>query len=238
MANSSMELLRSTSLLVRGVIKRFYLWAPVVVLDPFDLYDKLIKPLLPEGWKFDLPWSPDWAPLVLIALIVWAALLTFHELRLRPTIRPTIWPNWREEDVVTYLLGKSKFMRGRLAEDGLIDEIELALRDMARRGAIHSWGRPWREDGASVSRTEKPIPEENWDTDHFNIFDGVGTDGNKSLRRRINIYGTKNYGNVKFNKNEIVKEWPRAMWFSRLLDIRRWARIRLTKGERVKDGKG
>jgi len=205
-----------------------------VVLDPFDLYDKLIKPLLPEGWEFDLPWSPDWAPLVLIALIVYAAFLTFHELRLRPTIQP----NCRDEDVVTYLLGKSKLMRRRCADDSLIDEIELALRDMARRGAIHSWGRPWREDGASVSRTERPIPEENWDTDHFNVFDGVGTDGNKPLRRRINIYGTINYRDVRFNKNEIVKAWPRAMWFSRVLDMRRRARIRLTKGERVKDGTG
>ena len=221
-------------MLAGGIIKRFYLWAPAVVLDPFDLYEKLVKPVLPEGLRFDLPWSPDWAPLVLIGLIAWAALLTFHEHRLRPIIRP----NWREEDVVTYLLGKSKFMRGRRAEDGLIDEIELALRDAARRGAIHSWGRPLTEGSASVSRTERPIPEENWDADDFNIFDGVGTDGNKPLRRRINIYGTNKYRDVKFNKKEIVKEWPRAIWFSRILDTRRWARIRLTKGERVKGGPG
>ena len=80
-----------------GILRRFWVWSPAILLDPYDLWDKLVKPMLP-GSGFSLPWSPDWAPLVLIGLIFWAAFLTFHELRTRADHGdeiPTLWlPFW------------------------------------------------------------------------------------------------------------------------------------------------
>ncbi len=78
-----MELTKSILLFGVGILKRFYYWVPALLLDPFDLYERYIYNWLPS----DAPERiiiPVWASLLaLILLVGWAALRTFHELRLK-----------------------------------------------------------------------------------------------------------------------------------------------------------
>lgn len=78
-----MDLGKSAGEFLYGILRRFWVWAPALVLNPYDLWRQLIKPMLPEKYQVDLPWSVDWAPWVLVALIAWAAILTYHELNQR-----------------------------------------------------------------------------------------------------------------------------------------------------------
>ena len=230
-----MELRRSLGLFIWGVLKRGYLWLPPIFLDPFDVNKKVVQPMMPETWKFELPWSPEWAPLVLIGLLVWAAVLTFHEHRSRESIKK---PDWREEDVVQYILANSKLMRWERAGDRLVENIEIALRDAARCGSIQAWGRPENKNNEQTRPTERSIPQDYWDNGRFNIFRGTSSGKNKKTVYTINLYGTGDYRDVRFNKREILKEWPSANIVRRLLDIKRPARIRLTKGTEVKNVTG
>jgi len=225
-------LAQSMSLFLGGIIKRFYLWTPIVVLDPFDLNQKLVQPMLPEAWKFQLPWSPDWAPVVLIGLIFWAAVLTFHEHR---RYRPGR-PDWDENDVAKYLLASSKMMMRLSTNDRLINKIELSIRDAARCGTIRVWGRPRRNPGGVTPATEQPIPENYWEHGRFNIYKGLTTDGKGRNVRRVNIEGTRDYSDLKFNRKEIMMAWPKTNFLQRMLDIGRYDRVRLTTGTRVKNG--
>jgi len=65
------------SLLV-GILQRFRWWAPAILLDPLDLYWRHINGLLPISTGMRLP-SEYFGP-VLIAGLLWAAFLTYHEL--------------------------------------------------------------------------------------------------------------------------------------------------------------
>jgi hypothetical protein len=78
-----MELLKSAALFAKGILKRFYYWVPPIFLDPFDLYEHYIQHWLPAGAPERLA-IPTWVGLLAFALLFgWAALRTFHELRLK-----------------------------------------------------------------------------------------------------------------------------------------------------------
>ena len=78
-----MDLAKSILLFGTGILRRFYYWVPALLLDPFDLYERYVRNWLPSGAP-DRIVIPMWAGLlVLILLIGWAALMTFHELRLK-----------------------------------------------------------------------------------------------------------------------------------------------------------
>lgn len=161
-----MEYLESAKLLTYGILKRFLLWAPALILNPFDVNKKLVQPVLPDAWKFDLPWSPDWAVVVLICLIFWAAICTFNEHRSHTKPRP----NWNVNDVLGYILKESKMLSRRAASDRLINEIEVELRDAARDGRIKVWGRPYDTKISGAPATEREIPQEHWDNYTYQIL--------------------------------------------------------------------
>lgn len=88
-------LLGSAIAFLRGVLRRWYFWAFAILGDPFEVYAKWIRPLLP-GWD----WLPmEWVvpPMIgfvaLILLLGWAALCTYHELR-RETHRLSRSEHW------------------------------------------------------------------------------------------------------------------------------------------------
>jgi hypothetical protein len=74
---------RSALEFLSGVLKRFYIWLPSILLDPFDLYDRYLKRYLPERYQFnlDLP-TPVFFPVLAVCLTS-AAILTYHELRIK-----------------------------------------------------------------------------------------------------------------------------------------------------------
>ena len=69
--------------LLVGIVKRFWIWAPSILLDPFDLYNKHFRHLLPEEYGQELNMPSEWFPFVLGVLIFWSAGLAYHEVRKR-----------------------------------------------------------------------------------------------------------------------------------------------------------
>ncbi len=63
-----------------GLFKRAYWGILFIFLDLFDLYDRFIKPLLPSKWQgINMPIG--WGILLFFLVILWAALMTYHDLR-------------------------------------------------------------------------------------------------------------------------------------------------------------
>lgn len=76
------EFLTSTKLLFLGILSRYYIWVPALLTNPFDFFDKGIKPFLPPDlrWNLDLP--PDYFPTTLWFLIGLSVIQTYHNLRM------------------------------------------------------------------------------------------------------------------------------------------------------------
>lgn len=72
-----MELFASALAFFWGVLRRFYYWAPAILLDPFEFYERYLRPHV--GRDIDMP--SEWFPVALGGGMTWAALLTYHELR-------------------------------------------------------------------------------------------------------------------------------------------------------------
>lgn len=70
-----MELLKSTQFFLWGVIKRIYWVLPTLILDPFDLLEKLFNV------NYQMPQWSIWTLFGLGCLI--AMVLTFHDLRMK-----------------------------------------------------------------------------------------------------------------------------------------------------------
>jgi hypothetical protein len=62
-----------------GVLRRFYWWLPAIILDPLDYNERYIEPAL--GRNVDLPAFVF--PLVFGLGITWAAILAYHEQRVK-----------------------------------------------------------------------------------------------------------------------------------------------------------
>lgn len=63
-----------------GILKRFYLWAPSALLDPFDIYNKYIRPFMLQGRQGRLDMPSEAFPWVLMGGLLWAGFMTYREL--------------------------------------------------------------------------------------------------------------------------------------------------------------
>lgn len=72
----------SVGLLISGVLKRFLVWLPFLLLDLADVYDRYVLPHLPAHWLPRLQAWPDPIPLLLLVALALAIALTYHEMRL------------------------------------------------------------------------------------------------------------------------------------------------------------
>lgn len=80
-----MDFLKSIWFLLFGILKRIYWLLPALLLDPFDLAERLFKV------NYDMP---QWGAWVLASLGVFVTIvLTYHELRMQKVAleRPTNW---------------------------------------------------------------------------------------------------------------------------------------------------
>ena len=73
------DFLQSLGSFLWGIIKRSYYWLPAFLLDPFDIYNKFLRPFLFAESKGEANIPVGWFPYVLSGLILWAAFLTYHE---------------------------------------------------------------------------------------------------------------------------------------------------------------
>lgn len=102
-----------------GILKRFYVWLPAVVLDPFDLYDRYVKPSLPDAYRLDFTPPPSVFFFVLMVLLALAAILTYHDL------------NRRYADVTSRLDGMSARELAAVDEIGRLRSV--AIRQLLNR---------------------------------------------------------------------------------------------------------
>lgn len=64
-----------------GVLKRFYLWMPPLLLDPFELYEEFVAPHAPDWAPERIAVADEWTWIPMGLLVFWAAAMTYHELR-------------------------------------------------------------------------------------------------------------------------------------------------------------
>jgi hypothetical protein len=73
------DLPSSASMFLIGIVSRCYYWVFALLMDPLDIYNRFLRK---ETWPQFEP-SVMWFWIVLSLSIVWTAILTFHELRMR-----------------------------------------------------------------------------------------------------------------------------------------------------------
>lgn len=76
------QLLESARLFAVGILRRFYWWLAAFLLNPWDVYEKFVRDLLPTRFRADWPVGGTWTGYVFVAGLVVAAVLTYHELRI------------------------------------------------------------------------------------------------------------------------------------------------------------
>jgi len=132
-------------------MRRFYYWAPAILLDPFDFYDRYLRPHVDR----DIDMPSEWFPVALGGGMIWAAFLTYHELRSKTASSAVIF-EIREASIAFNSYDHSRpeqpldlaqidikgALRNRGNERAIIDGINVALEEKA-------WPFGWRRVGTS-----------------------------------------------------------------------------------------
>lgn len=232
-----MEFCRSAGLFILGVVKRFYLWLPAIVLDPFDLNDKVVQPMMPESLKFSIPWSPDWSGAVLLVLIGWAAIWTYHEARvlsLKDDLQPTDSVRW----LFQYMLTDSNWVVGRgvtpnddhVSGGKLYRDLQAELRDAARLGKLFVWGRP--KEGGPWKPPLVKFDAARWDHLQFDLPSCMGLGGSAELSEwppgQLNW---SYFEDAQINRAQVLQIWSKAPCWKRFRDKSRDSRIPFVRKE-------
>jgi len=164
-----MEYLKSAWLFFWGILKRIYLWAPALLLNPaVDIFNNFINPQLPEKLRMPMNIPSSWGFGLLLVLIAWAAILTYHELRktslkaesrisVSPVIVPTDWDSMACLQVVNegiepiqncegYLIATFEEVGGHLEQDRTVSPTKL-------RWSSRSVASEERESSHTIPRT-------------------------------------------------------------------------------------
>jgi|SRR3972149_11281640 len=148
----------STKLFLGGILKRFYYWIPPIFLDLFDLYNRYIKKLLPANYQQDINMPYSLGLLIFILMILWAGLMTFHELH---KISEKEIKNIKAETIEEYL---------SLNPDARIDKAHRIFCKLYKEGQMNISGK---------------VGEDRWQTWDENIRKAMLEHCNKEC---INIY--------------------------------------------------
>ena len=76
------QLFESARLFALGILRRFYWWVATFLLNPWGVYEKFVRDLLPTRFRADWPVGGTWTGYVFVAGLALAAVLTYHELRI------------------------------------------------------------------------------------------------------------------------------------------------------------
>jgi hypothetical protein len=145
------ELFASALAFFGGVLRRFYYWAPAIFLDPFDFYERYLRPHVDRD--IDIP--AEWFPVVLGGGMILAAFRTYHELRGKIASSTVIF-EIREASIAfnSYDHGRPQqpldlaqidingALRNRANERAVIDDINVALEEK-------TWPFGWKAIGPS-----------------------------------------------------------------------------------------
>ena len=76
-------MLYSAWLLLKGIFRRWPVWAAAIVLTPVGIYETLLHQHFPPEYQFDVSTVTDYGLLILGLILLFAAFHTFHEVRER-----------------------------------------------------------------------------------------------------------------------------------------------------------
>ncbi len=96
------EFLKSIGVLAFGVLRRFLVWLPFLVLDLADVYERYIIPHFPSSWLQRVSAWPDPMPYLVVGAFLLAVGLSFHEMRmayLAIACAPPRLSHWKEVKV-------------------------------------------------------------------------------------------------------------------------------------------
>lgn len=209
-----MDIVHSSIQFFCGILRRAYMWAPAFILDPYDLWNRIAKPVFDIKW--DLPWSTDWAPWILAGLLVWTGILTYHELRMRLPPEDTR-PDMTLRAAFLYLISDSNWSMSRSYDGGdIVVQATKAVSDAAHSGRLKSWGCRYSNYG-NVSQAL--IPTLAWSSPHnlswFSIILDDVVQGRDVLSHPTEDGG---YRDVMVSRRQIEQLWPKASLGARLLD--------------------
>ena len=171
--------------------------------------------MLPDGYKFDLPWSSDWALPVLIGLIAWAALLTFHEQRKRAT-DADLNSDAPVQEVFRYLILDSKWALGHSgSDDNFYTDVEGEIRGAASLKRVRVWARPTPKFGTGgFMETPFEVSSDFWGNGTFDLTTCIGQ---ATETGRITDYSSHPHWtwheDVRLNWSQVKAVWPKANWF-------------------------
>jgi hypothetical protein len=181
------ELVASALTFIWGVLRRFYWWAPAIFLDPFDFYERYLRPRLDQ----DIDMPSEWFPVALGCGIAWAAVLTYHDLRSKAG-RSTAAFEIREASIGFHNYNHDRpeqpldlaqidikgALRNRGSERAVIDGINVALEERA-------WPFIWKAIGASRPPTLRNSIGATIDL----YYHGISVDGRSRSRDVSEIWG-------------------------------------------------
>lgn len=206
-----MPWIKSGKLFLRGLIKRFYIWAGALFLDPAGI--------LQAGWPVYAEYtvvSTPWAWIILIGLLFWCAFLTYHEVRVQATAG-VFKADLSPKDLVRYLRFQAEFGRDFRDPDAWFMAMSRVVRDELGRGNIRAEGRQPSIGSGNVSRYPPEIIKRDfwwkgdvnwtlvWNADYVGPVDAFGVNSCRYLE-------------ISFCREEVEAVWPRRSIMSRVVD--------------------
>ena len=194
-------LYRSFREFVGGILHRAYYWGFALILDPGDVYGRMAPP---TWWR--PPSLPDpWPWVILAALVLWCAVLTYHELRIKHGAKPRgIDADMTATELFSYLMEQTKFVE----HDEFIDRLEAArdsFADQARMGRLAIWG---RRGGAGWG--EKPPPLEQISGDFWTLGRLSLNSIHDGLQGRTVHTSNAEFSDIRVNREQASLIWPKA----------------------------
>lgn len=131
---------KSFWLFTRGILARAYFWGFALLLDPFDI----IQRIKPEWAEWIIVPTPL-AFLILLILLLWCGALTYHELRMKYPDFHFERNGWLQDAVFYAVHGRWLGQNERaLDQEGQFEKaakILSEMRDLARDGKFKVWGK-------------------------------------------------------------------------------------------------
>ncbi len=202
-----MPILVSAREFAGGVLRRFYFWLPAVFLDPFDLYDRF-KSSLPERLQVEISFPSKWGLIALVVLLAWAAVLTFHKVRIERDAfaqNRSPQPDMPLSQAVQGILGITELWGDGSA--GPIGQTLSDIRQQAHLGTISVWGRRDCPDGLESAYPLTEMHREDWDYIGISYLDFLSNEKGTTEVRRTNA-NVERYHDLHLNAAQVRLIWP------------------------------
>ena len=213
--------IRSAYLFVIGIGRRWWGWAPTLIVSLPEINRAILHPLLPPAWQFDITWLPSGVVVAGYGLLFWAAIMTFHEQRMAAA--GSVRPNMPLERVLRRITGSREIMPTNETTRALVN-----IRQSARLGHIQVWGKRLDAVEDISSRPLVPINKDWWEQFQIDLVE-LMRDSLGKTEPVVGAPGVSMFCDLHFDKSQIRREFP--TWQHWIASVRGRAPqfLRLTK---------